>query len=72
MTGRKAEPLEVVPSDCAGIDVGKRKHHVAVDSSRFENPVRHFGTFSADLEAMADWLSACGVRHMAMESTGVY
>ena len=69
---KKAERLEVVHPDCAGIDVGKRKHYVAVDPSRFEEPVRHFGTFTRDLEAMAEWLSGCGVRQVAMESTGVY
>ena len=72
MAGKKAEPLEVVHPDCAGIDVGKRKHYVAVDPSRFEEPVRNFGSFTEDLEAMAAWLSACGVREVAMESTGVY
>ena len=72
MVGKKAAPLEVVPPDCAGIDVGKRKHYVAVDPSRFEDPVRNFGTFTGDLEAMAEWLAACGVRQVAMESTGVY
>ena len=69
---KKAERLEVVHPDCAGIDVGKRKHYVAVDPSRFEDPVRDFGTFTRDLEAIADWLCACGVRQVAMESTGVY
>ena len=69
---KKAERLEVVHPDCAGIDVGKRKHYVAVDPSRFEEPVRHFGAFTRDLEAMAEWLSGCGVRQVAMESTGVY
>ncbi len=68
----KAAALEVVHPDCAGIDVGKRKHYVAVDGSRFERPVRHFGTFTEDLEAIARWLSECGVRQVAMESTGVY
>ena len=72
MTGKAAAPLEVVHADCAGIDVGKRKHYVAVDPSRFEQPVRHFGTFTRDLEAIAGWLSSCGVRQVAMESTGVY
>ena len=72
MAGKAAAPLEVVHPDCAGIDVGKRKHYVAVDGSRFERPVRHFGTFTRDLEAIAEWLSSCGVRHVAMESTGVY
>ena len=72
MVGKKAAPLEVVPPGCAGIDVGKRKRYVAVDPSRFEDPVRNFGTFTGDLEAMAEWLAACGVRQVAMESTGVY
>ena len=72
MGGKKAEPLAVVHRDSAGIDVGKRKHYVAVDPSRFDEPVRHFGTFTQDLEAMAEWLSSCGVREVAMESTGVY
>ena len=34
--------------------------------------VRTFGTMTADLLALADWLDAEGVRHVAMESTGVY
>ena len=71
MAGKKAASLEVVHPDCAGIDVGKRKHCVAVDPSRFEDPVRNFGTFTCDLEATAEWLGARGVRQVAMESTGV-
>ena len=62
----------MVHRDSAGIDVGKHKHYVAVDPSRFDEPVRNFGTFTQDLEAMAEWLSSCGVREVAMESTGVY
>jgi hypothetical protein len=34
--------------------------------------VRKFGTNTADLEAIADWLKVCGVTTVAMESTGVY
>jgi transposase len=34
--------------------------------------VRRFGACTADLEALADWLAACGVRTVAMESTGVF
>ena len=72
MAGKKVEPLAVVHRESAGLDVGKRKHYVAVDPSRFDEPVRSFGTFTQDLEAMAEWLSSCGVREVAMESTGVY
>ena len=73
MAGKtKSGYLEVIHPDCAGIDIGKRRHYVAVDGARFEEPVRNFGTFTADLEGMAEWLSRCGVREVAMESTGVY
>ena len=37
-----------------------------------ENNVRPFGTFTADLEALAAWLQECGVTTVAMEATGVY
>src|SRR5947208_11391755 len=33
---------------------------------------RHWGTMTRDLLAMADWMAAQGVTHVAMESTGVY
>src|SRR5262249_2844622 len=34
--------------------------------------VQTFGTTTADLLALAEWLEAHGVTHVAMESTGVY
>ncbi len=34
--------------------------------------IRSFGTMTDDLLALADWLAAGGVTHVAMESTGVY
>lgn len=35
-------------------------------------PVRRFGTFTPDLQALVKWLVRCGVDTVAMESTGVY
>ena len=34
--------------------------------------MRKFATFTEDLHALADWLIACSIRTVAMESTGVY
>jgi transposase len=45
---------------------------VAVPEDRDERPVREFRSFTQDLHALADWLQACGVDTVAMESTGVY
>ena len=56
----------------AGIDIGAREHWACVPADAASNPVRKFGTFTADLEALADWFQACGVTTVAMEATGVY
>ena len=34
--------------------------------------MRAFGTYTGDLQQLADWFERCGVRTVAMESTGVY
>jgi hypothetical protein len=64
--------LEVVHPHAAGIDVGNSSHYVAVRPDRDEEPVRKFDCFTADLHRMADWLKSCGVKTVAMQSTGVY
>jgi transposase len=64
--------LKVTNPHAAGIDVGADEHWVCVPADRDAEPVRRFRTYTADLEALADWLQACGVTTVAMESTGVY
>jgi transposase len=56
----------------AGIDIGARQIQVAVPCDADPKPVRTFTTFTDDLLKARDWLKACGVRTVAMESTGVY
>ena len=56
----------------AGIDVGNGVHYVAVRPDRDPQPVRRFECFTADLHRLADWLRSCGVKTVAMQSTGVY
>jgi transposase len=64
--------LEVVHPHAAGIDVGNGVHYVAVRPDRDPEPVRRFECFTADLHRLADWLQRCGVKTVAMRSTGVY
>ncbi len=64
--------LDVVHPCAAGIDVGNSAHYVAVRPDRDPEPVRRFECFTADLHRMADWLQRCGVKTVAMQSTGVY
>jgi len=64
--------LEVVHRNVAGIDVGNESHFVAVASGCDPQPVREFGSWTADLMGMAEWLKSCGVKMVVMQSTGVY
>jgi transposase len=67
-----ASSLPQVNANAAGIDVGAVSHFVAVPADRDAAPVREFATFTGDLYRLAEWLRACGVETVAMESTGVY
>jgi len=66
------ETLPEIRQNTAGIDVGATEHWVSVPSDRDPEAVRCFGGFTRDLHAIADWLKACGIDHVVMESTGVY
>jgi transposase len=68
--------VEQVIERCGGLDVHKKTVTacVRVPSARGERVqhVRTFGTTTAELLTLRDWLDAHGVTHVAMESTGVY
>jgi transposase len=77
------DDLKVTQAHAAGIDVHAATHFVSLAPADvpagFSNPdpklpdgVRKFGTNTCDLEAIADWLKACGVTTVAMEATGVF
>jgi transposase len=70
--GQDPSLLERIKPDVAGIDLHSSKHFVAVPVDRDPSPVQSFGTFTSDLHGLADWLTACGIRSVAMEATGVY
>ena len=64
--------LPVLHPDAAGIDIGAAEIFVAVPAERVPEPVRSFGSFTRDLQDLANWLQECRVKTVAMESTGVY
>ena len=68
--------MDVILERCAGLDVHQATVAVAV---RLPGPgkartqlIQTFGTTTPDLLTLRDWLSAHGVTHVALESTGVY
>jgi transposase len=67
--------MEVIYPRVAGLDIHK-KLIVACritpgKGSRVQREVRSFGTTTAAIGQMADWLAEEGVTHVAMEATGV-
>lgn len=69
---KAAASLPVVKADAAGIDIGATEIYVCVPSDSCPEPIGRFGPFTSDLLELAAWLKQCGVRTVAMESTGVY
>ena len=68
--------MDVQYQRCAGLDVHKRSVVACVRLTTAEGAVqqevRTFGTMTADLLALGDWLAGYAVEQVAMESTGVY
>jgi transposase len=68
--------VDVLRDRCAGLDVHKKTVVACVrpvgPDGRLDSEIRTLATMTADLLELADWLAERGVRHVAMESTGVY
>lgn len=68
--------MDVLYSRCAGVDVHKKTvvvcRIIPGPDGKPIKEIRTFTTMTRDLLALSDWLTAGGVTHVAMESTGVY
>ena len=71
--------MDVVFPRCAGLDVHKKSItacRLVPDPAGQEAEglveLREFGTMTLELLALADWLTAASITHVAMESTGEY
>jgi transposase len=70
--------MDLLVERCAGLDVAKQEVVACVRTpdpgagGQRRQAIRTFATFSADLEALADWLAAEGVTQVVMEATGQY
>jgi transposase len=68
--------MDVLHDRCAGLDLPKKSvtacRLTPGPDGQVTQEIRTFGTMTADLLALGDWLDEGGVTHVAMESTGVY
>lgn len=70
--GQNRRELKQLNLNAAGLDIGADEIYACVPSDRDEQAIRSFGTYTAELQTLAEWLKACGIESVAMESTGVY
>jgi transposase len=68
--------VEIIHTRCCGLDVHKKSVVACVlitePDGQVQRHMRTFGTMTADLLALSDWLNTLGVTQVALESTGVY
>ena len=68
--------MEIIHRRCCGLDVHKKTikacRRILGPEGKLEQDVRTFGTMTADILSLADWLRRGGVSHVAMDSTGVF
>ena len=67
--------MDVIHARCCGIDVHKESVVVCLrlqEGRRIKTEVRQYGTTTAELLRLHDWLAQAACTHVAMESTSVY
>jgi transposase len=69
---REKKAFPIIHPNAAGIDISSKEHYVAVDPNTNAQPIKAFGSYTDDLEAMVNWLKECKVDTIAMEATGIY
>jgi transposase len=72
-TVRYEKSLSMINPHAAGLDLHREKIWACYsDGPDSDASVRTFGTVTAELRRLVEWLKASGVETVAMESTGVY
>src|SRR5260370_13241397 len=66
------QSLQGIHPEAARMDVRAKEHVVAAPCDRDERTVRTFQAFTPELHELAAWLKRCGIRRVALESTGIY
>src|SRR5574344_2331960 len=68
----KGLKLEIVNPNAAGIDISPKELQVCVPKDRDGDCNRTFDVYTEDLHCISEWLKACRIETIAMESTGIY
>src|SRR6516165_11265681 len=67
--------MEEILERCCGLDVHRDSITACVmigSGSSKRKEIRTFRTFTSNIRELADWLKSLDIRHVAIESTGIY
>src|SRR5437870_10736378 len=67
--------MRIMYERCCGLDIHKASIAACAlisEKGKPQEETRRFGTMTGDLQELAEWLQEKGIRHVAMESTGIY
>jgi len=67
--------MRIMYERCCGLDIHKASIAACAlisEKGKTQEETRRFGTMTGDLQELAEWLQEKGIRHVAMESTGIY
>jgi len=67
--------MRIMYERCCGLDIHKSSITACAlitENGKTQEETQRFGTMTADLRELVGWLQPKGIRHVAMESTGVY
>ncbi len=65
--GKNMAQIAIVHPNAAGLDIGSREIWGCVPPDRDGETAQPFGTFTPDLQRLADWLVKCGVDTVATQ-----
>ena len=63
--------MQVLHERCCGLDIHKKSITASIITSE-RKETRTFGTMTAEILELAEWVKENNITHVAMESTGVY
>lgn len=67
--------MRVMYERCCGLDIHQASIAACAlisEKGKIQEETRRFGTMTGDLQGLAEWLEQKEIRHVAMESTGIY
>lgn len=72
LTFKPLQIMKTIIKNTCGLDVHQQRITACIIHSKVKKHIQEFGTTTKELKLLKDWLHENKIKHVAMESTGVY